>query len=115
MTLTKIKRHDTAPVFTATLTDSAGAVVDLTGATAVFHMRDESDSSLKIDSGAMTGPGGGALDATGVVEYPWVVGDTDRAGLFFAEVEVTYPSSRVQTFPVTGYDKVHIFGDLDDA
>lgn len=111
----RIKRHDTYPPFSVTLYDADGIAVDLTGSTVQFVMRLEDVTTLKVD-GAMTGPNGGAFDATGVAEYPWVAADTDTEGTYLAEYQVTFPANAgKQTFPTKGYDRVIVGEDLDDA
>ena len=65
-----------------------GSVVDLTGATVRFHMGDVIDAPAII------------VNATGgVVRYDWATGDTDVAGSYRAEFEVTFVDGRIETFP----------------
>jgi len=100
-----IKRNDTSPTFRATLVDADGAAVNVTGAAARLHMSNE--KGVKVDA-AMT------LDTplSGIVTYAWQVADTDTAGFYDAEIEVTFSDSTVQTFPNNGYWTVHVDGDL---
>ena len=111
----KIKRNDTVPPFSTTLTDASNDVVDLTGATVKFIMKSQANGEVKVASTVTTGPGGAALDTTGVYEYAWTGADTDTAAEFWAEHEVTYPSGKKQTFPTVSYDIIIIYGDLDDS
>lgn len=108
-TVTKIKRGDTGPKFRATLRDANGDAINLAGATAAFYMRDIGGQRLvKVNGGAMT-----ILDAAaGRVEYPWAAGDTDTAGLFDAEVQVTFGDGEVQTFPNDGPHRVEVIEDI---
>jgi len=101
-----IKRNDTAPPFTATCTDAAGDPVDVSNATIRFHMRDTS-GTVKVDAAAdiVSGP-------DGTVRYDWAVGDTDTAGFFYGEVEVTFADDTVRTFPTTNNATVRIVGDI---
>lgn len=109
-TVTKIKRHDTAPAFTATLRDAAGVAVNLTGATARFLMRDPRTRTLKVN-GAMT-----ITDAAGGrVSYAWATGDTDTAAKYQVEVEVTFADSTIRTFPSDGHHDLHVVKDLNDS
>lgn len=106
-TITKIKRNDTAPSFAATLKDSAGAVINLTGAAALFLMRDPRARTLKV-SGAMV-----VVDASaGKVRYDWAVGDTDRAAVYQVEVQVTFSDATVETFPNGTHHRLEVVKDL---
>ncbi len=105
--ITKIKRHDTAPAFTATLKDSAGAIVNLSGAAALFLMRDPRTRTLKV-SAAMT-----IVDAAaGKVRYDWVAGDTDRAAVYQVEVQVTFSDATIETFPNGSTHRLEVLKDL---
>lgn len=104
-----IKQNDTSPSLQVSLTDSAGSAIDLTGATSIrFHMRLPSATAAKVDAAAATV---GASTA-GVVKYDWSAGDTDTAGLYQAEFEVTYSDSSIETFPNGGYLLVNVLDDL---
>jgi hypothetical protein len=46
-----LKQNDTSPSISAILKDSAGAVIDLSSASVVFHMKAIGASTLKIDNG----------------------------------------------------------------
>lgn len=109
MSTHQIKQNDTSPAIQAALTDASGTAIDLTGALATrFHMRLPGASSAKVDAAA-TVVGAATL---GVVRYDWSTGDTDTAGLYEAEFEVTYADGTVETFPNSGYILVNINGDL---
>ncbi len=105
-----IKQNDLLPVLEAILQDVNKNPVDLGPASGiVFHLREEGDASLKIESGVVT------VDAnpeTGKVTYDWVAGDTDTNGLFLGEFEVTWAGAKKQTFPSVGYISVKIIDDL---
>ena len=89
-----IKKNDTLPDLTATLRDGDFAVVDLTGATVRFNMRDAS-GTVKINNvGASI-----VVAVDGTVKYEWVTGDTDTAGEFDGEFEVTFGAGGIETFP----------------
>jgi hypothetical protein len=45
-----LKQNDTSPSISAILKDSAGAVIDLSSASVVFHMKAIGASTLKIDA-----------------------------------------------------------------
>jgi hypothetical protein len=96
-----LKVGDTAPVLQATLTDSSGSAVNLSGATARFRLLEPRGGTSKIDASATI------HDATnGVVRYPWGDSDTDEAGRYRAEFEVEYADGSVETFPNDGYHDV---------
>lgn len=78
-----IKTNDLLPYYRATFYDSAGRL-DLTGCAVKATMVDD-DRVKKVDGVVAT-----VTDATkGEVEYRWVAGDTDTAGDYYIEFEVT--------------------------
>jgi hypothetical protein len=99
-----IKQNDTSPSLTATLR----GIGDLTGATVVFHMRPKNEKTPKVINGA--------VDITDVAEkivrYDWVTGDTDTAGNFEAEFQVTYAGGRIETVPNNSYIDIKIIDDI---
>jgi phage baseplate assembly protein gpV len=101
-----IKRRDTAPPFTATCTDADGDAVDISNATIRFHMEDSS-GTVKVDAAADI-----VLGTAGTVRYDWAAADTDTAGHFKAEVEVTFADGTIRTFPTTNFATVRIIGDI---
>lgn len=89
-----IKQNDTAPSLKATLKDGSGTVIDLTNATVRFHMKAVGATTTKVDRATSV------TDATnGVVQYNWQPADTDTAGSYYAEFEVTYSDGTIETFP----------------
>jgi hypothetical protein len=107
-----LKRHDTAPAAQIALEDASRNPVDLTEAASVdFHMKLQNGTDLKVRRAAIV-----QSPATdGVVVHNWLAGDTDTAGLFNVEIEVTWNDGTVQTFPADNYITVEIVADLDDA
>lgn len=99
-------RNDTAPPITATLTDSAGTAIDLSGATVRFHMVD-SAGAVKVDAACTVTSATG-----GVVSYSWAAADTDTSGSYKAEWEVTFSDGTIRTFPSPSKTMVRIVGDL---
>lgn len=89
------------PEIQATLTDTAGVPVDLTGLPVVFHMRPVGVTVAKITAAATL-----VTPVAGVVKYTWVAGDTDTAGSYWAEWEVTFGDGRTQTFKDPGYTSI---------
>lgn len=89
-----IKVGDTLPWIEAVLEDAVGPVV-LTGASVRFKMRLQGTTTpLKVDAAAV-------IDAAAAAEvhYAWLSADTDTAGIYEAEWEVTLPSGAKLTFP----------------
>lgn len=102
-----IKQNDTSPALRRTLSTSDGAI-NLTGAVVRFHMTKRPGvDPLKVDAVATI-----VSAAEGVVEYPWSVGDTDTAGNFEAEFEITFADGSVETVPNTENIRISIFADL---
>ena len=103
----RIKQNDTSPSLQATLKDAAGSVVDISGSSVRFHMK-SIDGTLKVDEAMII------VDGTnGVVQYDWVAGDTETAGSYFVEFEVTYSDSSVETFPNNGNESVTVTKELN--
>lgn len=103
-----IKRNDTQPFPRAVLGYDDGSEANLSAATSVkFIMRACKTGALKVSAPATI------VDAAGgVVEYQWETGDTDTAGKYDYEWEVTWATGRIQTFPGEGYGVINIGADL---
>ena len=102
-----IKQNDTSPSVTATLTDANSVPVNVSGATVRFHMEDVV-GTLKVDA-EMAIPDG----INGVVQYDWQAGDTDTAGTYYVEFEVTYNDGAVETFPNNNKEVIIIRPELN--
>lgn len=89
-----IKRRDQLPEIEATLKDATGTVVNLGGATVRFIMTNKAtgEKALDVPATIVSAP-------AGTVKYSWVAGDTDTAGSFSAEFEVSFIDGRAETFP----------------
>lgn len=102
-----IKQNDTSPALKVELKASDGTAINLTGATVHFHMRDIETQVVKVDSAATV------TQATqGHVQYNWQTGDTNNAGVFEYEFQVTYSDSTIETFPNNGYSKLKITPEI---
>ena len=72
-------------------------------------MRLEPGGAVKVNGGAM-GVVGNA--ANGRVKYSWSASDTDTAGTYEAEVQVTFSNGAIRTFPPSGYVLIQIKDDI---
>lgn len=103
-----IKQDDTKPTITATLTNGAGTAIDLTGATVKFRMRETGSTALKVDAAATI-----VSAAAGTVSYQWVSGDTDTAGRYLAEWEITFAGGARQTVPSNRFNVISVESRLN--
>lgn len=105
-----IKRGDRKDSVEATLKDATGATVDLTGATVTFNMRAPGAASPKVSASAVNLDTGTAT--RGKVRYDWAAADTDTAGLYYAEFEVTFADGKRASFPSHTHLVVEVVEDL---
>ena len=103
-----IKRNDDQPTLDVALRDDKNRPVDVTGASVVFHMRNTADDTTKISGASVTV----LAAAKGEVRYSWTTTNTNTAGNFEAEFQVTFSDGGVQTFPNDGYIDVIITEDV---
>jgi hypothetical protein len=102
-----MKQHDTRPAVRAQLANYAL----LTGASVKFIMKLSGNTQPKVNALAVFED-----PALGNVRYDWTAADTDLAGTFDAEWQVTYSDGGVETFPGDEtYNTVIISPDLDGA
>lgn len=102
-----IKSGDTSPALAATLTDSDGNAIDITGASVDFHMSPRGGDGTKVDAQATI------TDASnGKVEYRWSQSDTDTPGTYRGEFEVTYSGGDVETFPNDEYITISVTEEI---
>lgn len=102
-----IKQNDTSPSLRATLQDAAGSPINLLGADVQFHMKSV-DGTLKVNQ-----PMTVVSTSGGIVEYDWQSADTNTAGTFYAEFEVTYSDNSIETFPNTDNIAIVITPELN--
>jgi hypothetical protein len=101
-----IKRGDTHNCIKAVLKGANGSVVDLTGCSVKFHM-------APLRQPAIVSRATHIEDAeAGEVWVVWAPGETDAAGFYQAEFEVTYQDGKRETFPNNGYISLLIQNDL---
>jgi hypothetical protein len=100
-----IKSNDTLPYLEATLSDDNG-VVDLTGATVTFVMRERNGAAAVVRAAASI------VEADeGTVRYEWAEGDTVDAGQYRGEFEISI-GGKVLTYPSETYIPINIVADL---
>lgn len=97
-----IRQGDHGVTIDDTLTDEDGVVANLTGATVVFNIAPIGGGSASSLSPVTSG------GTTGTVSYEFGTADTDTAGTYKAEWEVTYGGGEVQTFPNGSYIVVRV-------
>lgn len=103
----EFKKGDTFKPIQATLSDADGPA-PLSGATVLFVMKQEGGAKLVEGLAEI-------VDANaGTVRYRWQAGDTDTAGVFFAEWQVTFPGGGQETFPSKGWERVIVYDLLND-
>jgi hypothetical protein len=100
-----VKQGDLFPPIDATVRDANDAVVDVSGATVKFSMRDSRDpGSIKIALGT-----GQVVDGvTGAIRYAFGADDSDTPGTYEAEFQVTPTTGASMRIPTEGYITVII-------
>lgn len=105
----EIGQNDLLPELEFTLTQ-AGVAVNLAGSTLMFHMRPQAAGAVvKVSAAAAI-----VNAATGQGKYSWIDGDTDTPGTFIGEVEVTFASGKMQTFPRETKTIIKIYPEIVD-
>lgn len=106
-----IKQNDRRKYLKVTAYDSTGAVIDLTGMTAVFNMWFKDGHTIKVSRAAVD-----ITDPTnGEMEYRWAADDTDTVGEFEGEFETLDGSGVPWTFPDSSdnpYIKITVIDDI---
>lgn len=100
-----LKRGDTSPGLRLRVIDEQGQALDLTGASAVFNMRDQAGTVIVNRAPAM-------IEGPEIVRYDWTPADTAAAGRMLAEIEITWPDGRRETAPNAGWIEVLISQDI---
>lgn len=106
-----IKQGDLGPSLEFTCQDATGAAVLIQSYPVRFIMRSQKTGIVKVSADAQNLDDGTANNR-GKGRYDWQAGDTDTAGLYDCEVQVTFPGSKPQTFPNGGYKTVRVWDDL---
>lgn len=102
-----IRQGDTSPALTQAVTDPAGNMLDLTGATVTFVMRELNASAPTVNAAmAISNP------TMGIVTYAWSAADTATAGFFMGEIRCTLADGSTYTYPNDGYLTIEIEENL---
>lgn len=101
-----VKAGDSLPIPEGTLRGGDGNPINGSGATVRFHMRPLGASSWTIDAPAVW-----TDQAGGVAHYSWQPGDTDDAGTYEFEFQVTFSDATILSFPNEGYKLLEVFAD----
>ena len=108
----EIKQNDTWPpiglITPVVLSDNNGPI-DLTGATVKFLMRPADSQTIKVNSACVI-----VSAAAGTVRYNWSASDTDTAGEFVFEFQITFGDGKKATVPNRGYKELTIYDDIGD-
>ena len=105
----EIKENDTSPALEGIVRDGFGSPIDLTGATIVLNTRLRPGGAVKVNGGSM-GTVGSAVN--GRVKYSWQASDTDTAGIYEAEIQITFSGGLIRTVPRKGYFIVDVSDDI---
>ena len=103
-----IKQNDTRPELDIFLRDDKDRSINITGATVKFSMRNAATNVVKISLASVTT----VSSTAGRVKYSFTASDTDTAGNFDGEFQVTFVGGQVETFPNDGYIKVIVTDDV---
>lgn len=110
----KVKQGDLQLPVPLTLTDTAGAPINLSGlpAGAVTINIRPIDSETPLFTGRVC-----TVDAptAGEISFSWETGDTATPGLYIAEVQVAWLTGEPQTFPGDGFIELFIEADLAET
>lgn len=103
-----IKTGDQQPKLVLRLRQKNDNPEDLSSVDTVsLYIGEPSSDELTVDDDT-TGNVSVSNDINGEVTYEWQSGDTDRAGTYIGEVEVTFTSGETKTFPSRGTFTIYI-------
>ena len=125
MAVFKIKRGDTLPVMTGTLTvESSGAAYSLAQAATVTMLAvryvDSSGGSIAEETArsrtcTISSPSSGGIVTYTFLTTDWGSDDATKfvAGTYKVEYQVTFNSGAILTFPTDSYEEMQVLEDLD--
>jgi uncharacterized protein affecting Mg2+/Co2+ transport len=106
-----IKKDDTRPYLRVTVTDQDDAPVVLTSSDVIFNMvTDDNNRTSKVNSEAVI-----VSAVNGIAEYRWATGDTETAGNYLGEFQVTLSDGTIFTVPPDDSLKIIIKADYGDT
>jgi len=109
----KIKRNDTLPLLQISVKGRGDlnqkTPYDLSGATITFSMKDECDNLKIYDQTATI-----ICASGGTLQYTWQTGDTDEAGKFLGEFEITHANGKILSLPQQGGIPIEIYADINN-
>jgi hypothetical protein len=111
-----IRRNDRLPPYQIDVFDKEGDALALLNVTSVAFTMRSRDGTLKIDRQPASVIAGGDGSTLNRLQYEWGASDTDTAGSYLAEFEVTFNTGNKRTFPATNEQRLRILiGDDLDA
>jgi hypothetical protein len=107
-----MKQNDTwPPLGDATtpvvLKDDTGAAINLTGATVKLFIRKADGTGTPLNRTVTI-----VTPANGTVRYDWVATDTDTAGDYVMEYQITFGDGKIATVPTEGYITLQVIDDI---
>ena len=101
-----IKRGDTGPAIRRSFVTDAGMLEIPEGSRVVFSMAEAITHHLVVNRQPCR------IEGDGTVVYYWQDGDTDIAGLYEAEFDITRPDEAIETAPNSGFIIINITRDI---
>ncbi len=105
-----ISQGATTPALAQTITDASGNVVNLTGGTVTFLMRQLSSSALTVNAAATI-----LSPSAGTVQYSWSATDTATAGMYMGQFHCVLSGGGTYDFPNAGYLEIEVQENLSLA
>ena len=106
-----IKKGDTVPVLTATITNADGTSANLAGASVRFVMRSMVAVTPAVNAAATITN----ATAPATVSYTFTATDTAVAGVYMGEWHITLAGGGLMTWPLDGYQEITVEEDLVTA